>query len=465
MALALAVFAGFALGAHLVFVIGFGFELREGFYSFVQTHGHLQLIGWAGLFIIGISLHFIPRLTGAAISRPQWIRRILWLIAAGLILRGVGNSILPYVTETAVFAPLTWIVSVSGMLEWAGVLGYLYLLFETFRRSGQPASLKAGKRVGAPLVRSVYPFFGMMMFGWLLYSSLNAILLVQMSLNGSVVLDRAWNHLAITLFTGLVLLPVSFAFSVRMLPLYLRLPAPRWGVGRMALLYLLSFCLEILPTVPAVQDVVPDWSLHASLIGKGFKGAIILWFIWSLDVLTRRREPWTANRTLSPDPGRRPTREGVADYGEFGRFELLVFAAYLWLALGALLEVLTSFAFLLGLSPSISSDVVRHIYLLGFITHLIFGMSVRMIPGFIGKREVASRKLVSATLWLGTMAAISRVVPLLLPSSLLDLHPLFGQVALSLFALSGIWAILAVVCLAVNLWKTRYRCTIPSGFW
>src|SRR3972149_315497 len=85
-ALATAVFAGFAIGAHLAFIIGFDFSLGRGFAGLVQTHGHVHLVGWAGLFMIGISLHIIPRLASVPIANPRWIPRILWLMAGGLLL-------------------------------------------------------------------------------------------------------------------------------------------------------------------------------------------------------------------------------------------------------------------------------------------------------------------------------------------------------------------------------------------
>jgi len=55
------------------FAIGFiwaalSIALTMGFASFIQVHGHVQLLGWTGLFIISISLHFIPRLIGAPIG-------------------------------------------------------------------------------------------------------------------------------------------------------------------------------------------------------------------------------------------------------------------------------------------------------------------------------------------------------------------------------------------------------------
>src|SRR5574337_398201 len=95
-----------------------------------------------------------------------------------------------------------------------------------------------------------------------------------------------------------------------------------------------------------------------------------------------------------------------------------------------------------------------HMYLLGFITHLVFGASVRMLPGFIRRKRVASAALVDATFWLGSAAAVCRVVPLLSPSWLFDLLPAGDILVQTTFAISGIFGWGAVVCLAVNLRQT-----------
>ncbi|MEZ4498795.1 MAG: hypothetical protein R2839_01760 [Thermomicrobiales bacterium] len=33
-----------------------------------QAHGHVQLCRWAGLMVLGVAIHFIPRLAGAVLS-------------------------------------------------------------------------------------------------------------------------------------------------------------------------------------------------------------------------------------------------------------------------------------------------------------------------------------------------------------------------------------------------------------
>jgi uncharacterized protein involved in response to NO len=76
-ALATAILGGFGLAGHLRFVIGFGLPLGPAFPALVQAHGHAQLVGWAGLLVMGFSLHFIPRL----------VAPMFWLVNAATALR------------------------------------------------------------------------------------------------------------------------------------------------------------------------------------------------------------------------------------------------------------------------------------------------------------------------------------------------------------------------------------------
>ena len=445
-ALTAALGAGLPIGAHLTFVLGFGFPLGSGFASFVQTHGHVQLIGWAGLFIMGISLHFVPRLAGVPMARPPWLSRILWLMAVGLVLRGVGHAVLPYLTATSALLPVAWLVAVSGGLEWLGILIYVGLLLSTLRGAGDIRQHSA--------LRAVRPYFGMMVSGWLLYACLNLGLLIHMVLAQAVVVHQAWQHFAIESFLGLVLLPVAFASSVRMLPLYLRLTVADWPVRGTAYAYLVAILVHVMPSAPCLFRLAPQATAALSHFGMLLKGGVILWFVWQLDVLTRRRDPWTVHRTLHPGSERRSTRPGLPDYGEFGRFDRLISLAYVWLVLAAVCEAVSGIAALAGRAFFISSSAIRHMYLLGFITQLIFGMAVRMLPGFLQQRRVARPALVDATLWLGNTAAVCRVLLFVVPPAVLQMIPGSMLVARTAFAVSGLLGFAAVWCLAVNLWQT-----------
>jgi uncharacterized protein involved in response to NO len=448
-ALVIALGAGFPLGAYLAIAMGVGFPLGSGVASVIQTHGHVQLVGWVGLCIMGISLHVIPRLAGVSIASRHGSGWILWLMAVGLGLRSIGHPVLASLTETIWAKPVVWLVAGSGLLEWGGILMYAGLLGRAICDTTECRE--------RPALRMVQPYMGMMAIGWVLYASLNLGLLVNMARRGTVVVHPEWNQFAIQLFMGLVLLPVAFAFSVRMLPLYLRLPAPTWPVRGMAYAYAASVVVQVLPTAPVLFQLAPQKALALSSLGMVMKGGVILGFVWQLDVLTRRRLPWTVSRKLHPGPERRPTRPGLPDYGEFGRFERLVYAAYVWLVLAAGGEVVSGCATLVGSPWVISPTAIRHTYLLGFITLLIFGMAVRMLPGFWQKRRVASPAFAGATFWLGNLAVGCRVLLYLLPTVIWHTVPGGLLVARMALALSGVLGWGAVVCLATNMRMTAQK--------
>ncbi len=446
LALATAIFAGFGIGGHLAFVIGFGLPLKASFPSMVQVHGHAQLVGWAGLFVIATSLHFIPRLSSVPLPHQRWIAAILWLVGIGLLLRVFGQPALSYLGGGHVPDLLRWLVAGSSALEVAGILLYLFLLIQTLRGTGDIST--------QPAFGAVRPYFGMMVVGWLTYACANFLLVVDMARGGHAVVDPVWNDLAIRSFIGLALLPVAMAHSVRLFPMVLALSAPFWPVRGTAYAYLVGAGLQLVPAVLSQFGVEIGWIPVLEGAGAMLKGGVILWFIWELDLLTRRRPVERPARFLQSGPDRPPTRPGLPDSGDFGRFELLVYSAYIWLVLAAGSEVIDGFALLGGYSPPVGEDAVRHMYLVGFITLLIFGVSVRMLPGFLKKRAVASPALVTATFWLGNIAALFRVLPLVLPPALLEWAPAAGRLVHAAFGLSGLIALSAVVCLAVNLWRT-----------
>ncbi len=445
-ALTLGFFVGFALGTHLSFVLGFGFGPGPGFASFVQTHGHVQLVGWAGLFIMGISLYFIPRLAGAPIARPGWMTWILWLMTCGLALRTLSHTMAPYLAPSPWLDVTLWVVAASGGLEWVGIILYAALLVSTIWQV-QTADMR-------PALRAVRPYFLMVLLGWVLYACFNLILLLTMALHRQIVVHPFWYYVATQSFLGLILLPVAFAFSVRLLPLYLRLPVPAWSVRGTAYAYLGGWLMHMIPMVPPMIQVAPQGALFLSQLGMLGKGAVMLWFVWRLDVLSQCLPFRGTASEPHPPSGRRPARPERPDHEAFGRFERLIYAAYIWLALAACGDIIAGIAGLAGYVNLISRGAIRHMYFLGFISLLIFGVAVRMLPGLLHKRRVASPGLVAATFWLGNAAVICRIFLVAAPAALWQIFPgLVGSGRIA-FALSGAFGLAAVGCLAANLWRT-----------
>ncbi len=439
--LGLAIFAGFALGAHVISVIAFDFPLGKAFYSYVQTHGFIQLIGWTGLLIIGVSLYVIPRMAGAPIASRKLPAFVLALLAAGLLLRFTSHAVLPYVTPGAFYDLTAALVVLSGLLVCAACLLYSSILVSTMKRVAN-----IDKR---PALKSVRPFFVLMLSGWVIYPAVNAWLSAELWRHEAIVLDQSWNEFGMQLFVDLTLLPVAFAFSMRLLPLYLRLPVISWHTGRFAAFYGTAAIGGLLLQLPPVLRAATELPLLLMHMCHVLKGVVIVWFVWRLGVLHGSRS------LLKEETHAGWTEETQKqDRQRFGPFHLLIKLSFTWLGLAGCIEAVRAAAALADLRVAISTDALRHLYLLGFITHLILGVTVRMLPGLLGKKKVASAALVRGTLWLGTIAVLSRVLPILLPAELFEWFPGSLVVVRAALGLSGVFGMGAVACLAVNLNKT-----------
>src|SRR5579864_7913077 len=51
---------GFVLASALSVTLAMRVPLGLWWLALAQAHGHIQLYGWAGLFVLGIALHFVP---------------------------------------------------------------------------------------------------------------------------------------------------------------------------------------------------------------------------------------------------------------------------------------------------------------------------------------------------------------------------------------------------------------------
>ncbi|MDE2888767.1 MAG: hypothetical protein OXR72_11170 [Gemmatimonadota bacterium] len=450
--LAVALTVGFGYAAVLAVLIGFQWPMGNWWVAMLQAHGHAQLLGWIGLFIIGVSLYFLPRLAGTPLRHPRLPAWILSLLGTGIFLRAVSQPLLAAGLEEPIHTGLRWTLGFSACLETAGVFCYLFLLVGTLR----------GAAPDRPALQTVRIFLAIAVAGWGLYSLLAATLALQAGFGDNPLLHIAWNRFGIELFTGFVILPTAMAFSVRTFPLYLRLPAVRWPVARYGQVYLLALIVIHVPVLAQLTGMPFASSLaHLSPIGKILRGGILLLFIWKLDILFRWYPPWTVHRIGEPGPDRRPTRPGLPDYGEFGRFELLLYAAFVFLALAAAAELLDGALVLFRMASPFDPDALRHTHLAGFITLLLLGMAPRMVPGFLHKRRVAFPGLVVATFAFATAAALCRIAPLLL-AEILHRVPGGLTVSMTAFGISGVLGWLAAAVLAYNLLQTWRNSTADT---
>ncbi|RME84375.1 MAG: hypothetical protein D6785_05635, partial [Planctomycetota bacterium] len=309
---------------------------------------------------------------------------------------------------------------------------YLFLLSKAFQKR-EKGHLEA--------FLAVRPLFITMIYGWALYAISQVVLTTYLFWKQIKFLPWFWNEFSIQIFLWGVLFPVAFAFSIKILPLYLRLPSIRWWKKHFGWLYC---CLSYLYLL--------FYALSWSFLKELFLLLLCLWiigFILGLDILTRFRKPWTHEKAISHPPSPK-TRKNYPDYGEFGHFEWAIYTAYFCLLLAVILEGGGIIRSWFGQSRLLPLDGLRHLYLFGFITFLIYGVGNRMLPGFVGKKQIAFPFLVDLGFLILALALLGRMSPYL--PYWIGKERFFSY----LFGWSGVIGMVATLIFFINLFFTFY---------
>lgn len=436
-ALAIALTAGFGYGTILVAANTLGVRLDVWYGALVQAHGHAQLFGWVGLFVLGMGLVFLPRLRGTTLQATDRVPYAFGLLVFGIVLRSVIQPLAGILGTNELLRALFLL---SAFSEAAGIL----VIFSMLAKTGLVASKTFRERRSKPLSHDapaypVEPFAQMALLSLALAFLANLLGVWYLFSQGKNILPAHYDQLIINLILYGVSVPMAFVFAIRALPLFLRLVSPtRGGWRTLALIYFTGLTLRLAPNALSIADdalILTGRVLRANFVNLLIFDALavfgilllnlcILVGIWRLNLLHRR----------GPLP----------DRGEYGRFHLLIYSAYVWLVVAVVLDMLRSLP-VVNEQLSIPQDSARHALMLGFITLLIFGMSVRMVPGFSHKRRLARPELVFWLFILGNLAALLRVAPLFFPDA---------RWTASLLGISGIVGWSAVLLLAFILWKT-----------
>lgn len=439
-ALLLGAGGGFLLAGVLTVTSMIGIPLGTWWLALAQAHGNLQVFGWAGLFVVGVSLHFLPRLRGAPLVATWPVRWLVWGQVVALCVRALAQ---PWLAVTA--QPLARIVLVgSGFLECLALFGIVLLLALTFRRGPALARRPAFGQT-LPLIACAFVCLG-------LAGVANLVNMWQIA--GGMV-STTGDQLFVTLGLFGFLLPMALGMSARSLPMYAGLDAfPPRRLLSLAFAYLsglLMFCVGILVNWQEVEGA-----------GMALIGGVLVSFVFLFlrTMRTRGKLPHKVAR-LAPEPAMlaRAYRMRVGqERSTYGPFVALVASAYLWAVVSGLFLLINGLCELFGQAAPLADDAIRHGLTIGFISLLICGLAPRMLPGFSGG-TIRSAKLVRATLWLGNLAALFRVGSLVLAPWLMVGTLNLGQIA---FGGSGVLGLALAICLACNLWPALHSPRSPA---
>ena len=321
--------------------------------AWLQAHGHAQVFGWVGSFILGIGFYSIPKLRGGEkVSFVQaWICWAMWTMGAAM--RWAANV---YRWEWRILLPL------SAILELAA-----FLIF--FRAVSQHRPSDKEKKQIEPWI-------------WVVISaSTGLLLLLTVNLIGCFYVAfreaaPAFPHLFDQRYLALLawgfLVPFVWGFSAKWMAVFLGLKPLRAKV-----------------LIAAVMANLAGLAL--TVAGKI---AVGVWFSLAATLLAI-----AAIRLFEPSINEPKTR------GVHKSFPFFVRLAYAWLIVAASLAIA---AVRWDHSGGIWG-ASRHALTVGFVSVMILCVGQRVLPAFAGMRILWSTRLMFLALFLLTIGCSARV--------------------------------------------------------
>lgn len=375
-ALLFATAGGFALAVWLPVRAALG-DVDLSWIALAQVHGHLQVIGFAGLFVLGVATKLAPRFGGGRLVRPRLVDAAFWCAVVGLLARAIGQPL-------AAEMPFALLMVAGALLELAGTALFATSIALTLR----PSIVR-----GAP--HALLMMAGMV---WLVVQALlGAVWLAQLTDGDTSVLPHDRDMLLVTVQFYGFLLCVFTGVGLRSFPSFFGMPQPSVRLGRVAFLLLQGGLLLWLGGGLLLLDGVEADAMTAA--GQTLVGGAILALVSAFG--------WW----------RRETRLAVASQ------------PLAW-PLRATLMMLTLTGLLLGATgidalvrseavPTARVDAIRHVFALGVITQGIVTMAQLILPEFASERLVHPPKKWRG-IALGSLLVAAVVLRGFLPLAALD---------------------------------------------
>jgi uncharacterized protein involved in response to NO len=360
--------------------------------AWLEAHGHAQVFGWVGSFILGVGFYSIPKMRGGVRSSfaAAWMCWGMW--TTGAALRWAANV---YLWEWRMLLPF------SAVLELAA-----FLIF--FRAVSQHRPESSGGERLSPWISVV------------ICASLGLLSVLLANLGGCLYVS----------YRG-----ATPAFPHRFDQRYLALMA--WGF---LVPFVWGFSAKWMSVFLGLKPLRPRWLLAAvvvNLVGLGLTvagaGSIGSWlFVVAAGMAVR------ALRMFETSEKEAKIR------GVHSSFAFFVRMAYAWLIVASVLGVAAtrwdSSGGIWGAS--------RHALTVGFISVMILSVGQRILPAFAGMRMLWSTKLMFAGLALVTLGCTLRVFCEIIA------YQAYAAWAWSVLPISALCELAGLTIYAVNIFGT-----------
>lgn len=405
--LAFGVLGGFSLAVVLPIEAALG-RLDVGWLAHAQVHGHLQVIGFAGLFVLGVAARLIPSFGGRPLAGGSLLCAAFWLVLAGLLCRAIGQPL----ADHAPFAVLMVVGSVSEAL---GALAALLVVARTLR----PWSARTSP--SAMLLTAS--------MAWLTaQAGMGAWWILELAGEGERLLGGNENSVLLQAQVFGFLLSAFIGVGLRSFPSFFgaRLPEGRW-LWSLAALLQVGIVVWTAGLLWATRD--GDRARAASATGQLAVGMALIGVGTAVGWWRRGNRLAPASRHFA--------------------WSLRLILAWLTVT-GALLTATAARALLDGsIVSSLQIDAIRHIFLIGVITLAISVMGQLILPEFASERLLRSPGAWRGWVF-GAALSIAAVLRGVLPLAGVD-----GDVRYWLMAVAGLTGLGSVSLFALLYSRAR----------
>ncbi len=396
------------------------FQLQE-----VNAHGHAQIFGWVGLFVMGFLMQVLPRFKDTTLAYPRLAVAAFWLMLGGLICR----SLLQYLTtwwtwprEPAVTASLVEVVAIGIFIS---------VIIATLRSA--PHGLEFSDYY---ILAALAWFFVQAVYETVFFAStLHATSWPQL-----LQLVATWQgplrKIQIHGFAMLMILGVS----QRVFQGFYGFPSPHRRVSLASLVAINGALLGIVVGSVAMRLIGREW--------------VMLWYP-SVLLMVGAVAALIFNLRLYSKPTRRDRSL------KFFR------AAYLWLFVSlTMLAMLPAYQYglLSWLAPdSVAAQMgvshaylgaIRHAIAVGFISLMIVGMAAKVVPMLVGI-DIHGLPNLWGPFVLVNLGCLLRVTMQILTD--------FTSIAFPVVGISGIVEYVGFAIWGIHIWRLTGRPVMDGG--
>jgi hypothetical protein len=314
--------------------------------AWLQGHGHAQMFGWIGSFILGIGFYSQPARGRTSTGLPL-ATFVLWTL--GVALRWLTNI---YGWHWRILFP------VSAGFELIAVLLFLTAAFH--HKLPEPAQGKEAKpRIELWVVSVLLGTAGL-----LAAVVFNFVECLNLAIHGTLLsFPHALDQKYLVLLGWGFLVPVVWGFSARWLPAFLAIAQPNGQIFRSALL------LDLM----GVLCGAAGWAKPATMLLALSAIAIVF-------ALHLTQRPQGHAKVLGIHPS----------------FPTFIRVAYAWLVIAGSMSIWAAFADRNGGIWGAS----RHALTVGFAATMVFAIGPRILPHFAGIQNIFSKRLMFLSLLL-----------------------------------------------------------------